>query len=99
VDKIDQALHGKLKDRPDETVRLIVRITGDVSQATIRLSELGVIVLRSFTLIKAVAISSSAATALALLQEPWVEAIEEDRQVFAQSRNVEGRESTQGRQT
>lgn len=97
--KIDQALLGKWKDRPDETVRLILRIAGDVSQATIRLSELGVTVLRSFTLIRAVAISCSAATALALLQEPWVEAIEEDRQVFVQSRDVEGRESTQGRQT
>jgi hypothetical protein len=98
VDKINQALHRKWKDRPDETVRLIVRIAGDVSQATARLSELGVTVLRSFALIKAVAVSCSAATALALSQEPWVEAIEEDRQVFAQSRDVEAQESTQGRQ-
>jgi hypothetical protein len=99
VGKIDQVLIGKWKDRPDETVRLIVRIAGDVSQATVRLSELGVAVLRSFTLIKAVAISCSAATALALVQEPWVEAIEEDRRVFVQSRDVEDRESTRGRQT
>lgn len=80
-------------------MRLILRIAGDVSQATGRLSELGVTVLRSFTLIKAVAVSCSAATALTLLQEPWVAAIEEDRQVSAQSPDVEDRQSTRGRQT
>jgi len=84
VDKIEQAFQTKLQKRPEDIVRLIVRIEGDISQATVRLTELGVTVLRSFTLIKAVAVSCSAQTALALLQEPWVRAVEEDRQVFTQ---------------
>ena len=99
MDKIEQVLQTKLETRPEETVRLIVRIAGDMSQATVRLTELGVTVRRSFTLIKAVAVSCSASTALALLQEPWVQMIEEDRQVFVQSQDTEDQKSSQGRQT
>jgi len=98
MDKIEQVLRVRLEDRPQETVRLIVRVAGDVSQATARLTELGVTVLRSFTLIQAVAVSCSAATALALLQEPWVQRIEEDRQVFVQSQDIEQRKASQGGQ-
>ena len=88
MDKIEQAFQTKLQKRPEDIVRLIVRIEGDISQATVRLTELGVTVLRSFTLIKAVAVSCSAQTALALLQEPWVRAVEEDRQVFTQPQDT-----------
>lgn len=70
-------------------MRLIVRVAGDLAQAQTRLAELNVPVLRSLRLINAVAVSCPAETALALLQEPWVEAIEEDRRVFVQVRNNE----------
>jgi len=99
MDKIEQVLQTQLEKCPEERVRLIVRITGDVSQAIVRLAELGVTVRRSFTLIKAVAVSCSGSTALALLQEPWVQTIEEDRQVFVQSQDTEDQKSSQGRQT
>jgi hypothetical protein len=83
--KIEPALEARLRQRPEQTVRLIVRVAGDVPQVAARLKELEVTVLRSFTLIPALAISCSAATALGLLQEAWVQAIEEDRQVSAQA--------------
>ncbi len=82
--KLERALRDKLKKRPQDTVRLIVRVKGDMSRARARLAELGVTVLRSFNLIKAIAISCPGKTALALQKEPWVQAIEEDRRVSTQ---------------
>ena len=90
MDRIEPALQAKLQQRPQDTVRLIVRVAGDVTQAVARLKELEVEVLRSFTLIQAVSVSCSAATALTLLQEPWVQTIEEDQQVSAQARDPQG---------
>jgi len=90
MDRIEPALQAKLQQRPQDTVRLIVRVAGDVTQAVARLKELEVEVLRSFTLIQAVAVSCSAATALTLLQEPWVQTVEEDQQVSAQARDTQG---------
>ncbi|MBC7233043.1 MAG: hypothetical protein H5T68_07385 [Chloroflexi bacterium] len=85
--KIERTFEARLQKRPKDTVRLIVRVAGDLAQAQTRLSELNVPVLRAFQLMNAVAISCPAETALALLQEPWVQAIEEDRRVFAQAQS------------
>ncbi|MGC8786641.1 MAG: hypothetical protein ACP5Q1_04355 [Anaerolineae bacterium] len=85
--KIERTFEARLQNRPNDTVHLIVRVAGDLAQAQSRLAELNVPVLRSFRLLNAVAISCPAETALTLLQEPWVQAIEEDRRVFAQARN------------
>jgi holo-[acyl-carrier protein] synthase len=84
MDKIESAFRSKLQEQPQSTVRLIVRVKGDLAPATARLAELDATVLRSFQLIHAVAISCSAQTALNLAKEPWVQAIEEDRQVSVQ---------------
>ena len=84
MDKIKRSLQRELQKRPEETVRLIVRVKGDLTPAMARLVELDATVLHSFHLINALAVSCSAQTALALLQEPWVEAMEEDRRVFIQ---------------
>jgi len=84
VGKIERAFEDKLRERPEATVRLIVRVAGDVPQAKVRLDALGVTVHRSFALLKAVAATCSAQTALALLREPWVQSVEEDRQLFIQ---------------
>ena len=65
-------------------VRLIIRVKGHMSTATVRLAELGIAVLRSFRLIQAVSVRCSPKQALALLSEPWVQTIEEDRQVSVQ---------------
>ena len=82
--KTPQAFESRLNSQPKDTVRLIVRVAGDLSQANARLAELGVTTHHSFNLTKAVSISCPAETALSLLKEPWVLSIEEDRQVVTQ---------------
>ena len=82
--KIEPRLRTKLQTVPLDEVRLIVRVEGEMSAANARLAELGVTVLRSFRLIRAVAVRCSGEQALALLQEPCVRLIEEDRQVSVQ---------------
>jgi holo-[acyl-carrier protein] synthase len=82
--RIDTTFASKLQSQPQEQVRLIVRVAGDMGQANTRLTEMGVITLRSFGLTKAVSVECSAETALTLLKEPWVLSVEEDRQVFTQ---------------
>jgi len=84
MDKMKRSLQDKLESNPDKTVRLIVRVKGDLTPARARLDELGASVLHSFRLINALAISCSAKSAMALQQEPWVEAIEEDRRISTQ---------------
>ena len=84
MDKVDSAFRDRLEEQPQKAVRLIVRVKGDLAPATARLAELNATVLHSFKLINAVAISSSAQTALDLAKEPWVQTIEEDRQVTVQ---------------
>jgi holo-[acyl-carrier protein] synthase len=84
MDKIDNAFRSKLQERPHQTVRLIVRVKGDLTPAMARLAKLDVTVLRSFHLINAVAISCSAQTALDLTKEAWVQQIEKDRRVSVQ---------------
>ncbi|HUT15434.1 MAG TPA: hypothetical protein VMY98_04225 [Anaerolineae bacterium] len=82
--KIEPRLRTKLQTALLDDVRLIVRVEGEMSAASARLAELGVTVLRSFRLIHAVAVRCSGEQALALLQEPCVRLIEEDRQVSVQ---------------
>jgi hypothetical protein len=82
--KIERALLSRLKNGPQDNVRLIVRVNGDMSSAATRLADLGATTLHTFNLTRSVSISCSAETALALTKEPWVRGIEEDRQVFAQ---------------
>jgi len=82
--KIEQVFSCKLSSNPKQTVRLIVRVTGDMSQASTRLAELGATMLRSFNLTKAISVSAPAGIALALADEPWVLSIEEDRQITTQ---------------
>jgi hypothetical protein len=80
----DAALLARLQSRPRDSARLVVRVTGDTSLAASRLASRGATVLHVFDLIKAVSISCTGETALALAQEPWVSSVEEDRRVSAQ---------------
>jgi hypothetical protein len=83
--KIDLDFENRLRKNLQDTVRVIVRIAAEAPEIEARLQELDATVLYRFSLLRAVAISCTAETALALLQEPWVEAVEEDRPVFAQA--------------
>lgn len=88
---MDPRLSNRLKQKPQETVRLIVRVQGELAPAAERAIALNAKVLRRLRLINALVISSSAETALALLREPWALSAEEDGRVFAQqSRSAEG---------
>ncbi len=82
--KIDRSLLARLKTRPQDNVRLIVRVAGDVPQAAARLEGLGATTLQTFSLTKSVAISCSARTALTVAKQPWVLGMEEDRKVSMQ---------------
>jgi hypothetical protein len=82
--KIDTTFHSRLQEQPQQTVRVIVRVKGDLTPARARLAELDATVLHSFQLINAVAVSCSAQTALDLTKEAWVQEIEEDRRVSVQ---------------
>ena len=79
--KIDDALHQKLVADPDHSVALIVRTQGDPAPHLSRLEQLGLRVGRQFKLLPSVAVSGRAGAALKLLEEDWVEKIEEDRPV------------------
>lgn len=86
--RIESGFRTRLQEQPEDTVCLIVRVSGDMQQAIARLEELNVTVRRSFTIIPAISASCKGTAALALLAEPWVEAVEEDRQVFHQAQDT-----------
>jgi hypothetical protein len=82
--RADAALLARLQSRPHDSVRLLVRVEGDVSLGASLLASRGATVLRAFDLIKAVSVTCTGELALALVQEPWVSGVEEDRRVSAQ---------------
>jgi hypothetical protein len=79
--KIDSALRNKLAAEPEQSVALIVRTDGDPTPHLSRLAELGLQVGHLFKLVPGVSVTGQGAAALALLDEPWVLKIEEDRPV------------------
>lgn len=70
-----------LKTNPSETVAVIVRTKNNPMAHTARLSELGLAVTRTFSLIPALALRGPAQGVLTLTQESWVETIEPDQPV------------------
>ena len=86
--KTDPAFRARLSQAPADTVRVIVRVKGERERALQRLRQLECTVRYVYALLPAVALSCSASVAVALLDEPWVEALEEDRQVSAQTGDV-----------
>ena len=71
----------RMKADPDADVRLIVRVKGDPAAAAEHLAGGPLRVLRTFTLISGLAVAGQARDGLRLLDEPWVERVEEDRVV------------------
>ena len=80
--QIDAALESKLRANPDARVRLIVRTRGPVASGAF--SEKGLRVIRTSSLINAATVEGTAAEALRLCDEDWVDHIEEDRPVHIQ---------------
>ena len=81
MSKIDSGLHQKLAADPKQSVALIVRTGGDPAPHLPRLADLGLQVERRFKLLPGVSVTGSAEAALKLLEEDWVDKIEEDRPV------------------
>lgn len=79
--RIDSSLLGELKASPEAKVNLILRTKGEPDDLIPLIQSRGIQVRRRFRLLKAVAIEGKAAACLKLVDEPWVEAIEEDREV------------------
>jgi hypothetical protein len=79
--KIAPDLLRRMKANPDADVRLIVRVKGDPAPAAEQLDGGALRVLRTFTLVPGLAVAGKARDGLRLLDESWVEHVEEDRQV------------------
>lgn len=79
--KIDSDLLRELEAKPEVKVNLIVRISEDLDDIIPLIRSKEIQVRRKFRLLKAIAIEGKAAACLELAAEPWVEAIEEDREV------------------
>ncbi|MDY7040224.1 MAG: hypothetical protein SVX38_05110 [Chloroflexota bacterium] len=79
--KVTAELLEKLRSEGLGQKQLIIRTTGDPSQYTAILEERGIEVRRRFRLTRRLVIRGPAAACLSLVNEPWVEALEEDRPV------------------
>ncbi len=79
--KILRDLESKLRREPQAIVNLIVRCQGDVDACAAKAQARGLQVRHTYTLISALALQGTAAAALALLEEPWVVSLEEDKTV------------------
>ncbi len=64
-------------------MRLIIRTRGDPDQNIRRLEARGLRVARRLQLVRSLAVRGKASAGLAILDEDWVVAIEEDRPVKA----------------
>lgn len=78
---MENQLKEKLESLGAEEINLIVHFKGEPSICSARLREMGFEIKREFSLLKAFAVKGKASDALKLWDEPWVEAIEEDKPV------------------
>ena len=81
--RLDPELRRRLREEPGAQVRLIVGVSGNLEDLAEELAQAGLVVHRRLSLLNAVAVGATGEQALALAQEPWVEWIEEDREVRA----------------
>jgi len=80
---VDPVIQEAWQSNPNESVDLILRISGDVSQLAVALEQRGIAVKRRFRLTHSLAIRCSGKAALQLLKEPWITRVEADRPVKA----------------
>ncbi len=83
--KADVILIEKLKANPEAEVHLIVRLKRDAGHDLSRLSAMGLRVRHRFRLTRTIAVTGRAADCLDLIDEPWVESVEEDKPVTTMS--------------
>lgn len=78
---VKNQLKEKLESLGEGEVDLIVHFRGDPAYCSARLREMGFEVKREYSLLKAFAVRGRASEAVKLLEEQWVEAVEEDKPV------------------
>jgi len=78
---MERELKEKLQSLGGEEVNLIIHFKGEPSSCSARLREMGFEIKREYSLLKAFAVKGKASDALKLLDEPWVEKVEEDKTV------------------
>lgn len=81
--KIDPTLAAKLATRSSASFDLIVRVAAVNEAAAAALAHLGFEVRRSIHLVPSFAVSGPGSAVAALVEQPWVLAVEEDRPVRA----------------
>ncbi len=74
-------LKSKLQTHPDAKVNLIIRTKDDPQSHFAEIQKNGLTVRRTFSLISAVAVEGTASASLALVDQPWVLSVEEDKPV------------------
>jgi len=81
VASIPPDLKARFQKNPNAVVRLIVRLKDDPGSRVAAVQAHGLTVRHTYSLISAIATEGTAAASLALAAEPWVNSIEEDKQV------------------
>ena len=71
------------KKKPEENLRLIIRLNQPVEEAVSVLEERGIRIRRKHHLIRALSVEVTARQAAELEKEDWVTSLEEDKEVRA----------------
>jgi hypothetical protein len=80
---VDADVRSAWRQNPDETVDLILRVSGDMTERTEALAARGVEVKRRFRLTQSIGVRCKAKTALQIARLSWITKIEPDRPVKA----------------
>jgi hypothetical protein len=83
--KVDSSLLNKIKSSPDSSVRVIVRVDGDLDEATRKLADKGARPSKTLKLINAVVVICRARDIAGLARQRFVKTVEEDRIVKSQA--------------
>lgn len=84
--KVNAELRRMLKERPDDTFDLIVRVEGELQERSSELSAMGIDVKRKYKLTNSLQIRCSGAQALKLAREDWLVRADSDKPVKAMER-------------
>ena len=82
--QLSKPLRDKIKANPAASVKLIVRVHGDLDARADELSRLGISVRRKLRLIQALAVSGVGTKVVTLSRFEWVTSVEEDKPVRTQ---------------
>lgn len=85
MSNVDPTLAQEIRQHPDETFRVIVRVEGDMSTRQGQLEEIGFMISRVLRLVHGFGASVTGTCAQKAVDEEWVISIEPDGEVRALS--------------